>query len=364
MPDPITDPVNQNTTPNVDPVTPPAPAADLPVFLDPSSSPPMPANPAETSETLSSSNPPTVTSVEEPKRPTFMTIEETAPSAALPSDNAVTNTATQPIQSDDSPSFVVNPSSGGSRGGGKKVAALIGIVGLVAATVIGVVAVGSSRLGQSQAWDCEKYNFNVTQEGVVTIVNGSTRNEPIQKAEIKINGTLVATLDVPALTPGQTATLGNVAVPTNGNFTWEVKGTLDCLDGGSYASTTSPTPSPSPSPTPSGSPSPTPSSPPGGTTTTAHCGSVKAYNTSWKELTSADLSKLEAGDKVRFAAKGIASSGNFDKARFTINGTVRSEVTQKRSGTDDFYDEYTIPTGVTTFNVKAEVHHQQQNKWF
>jgi hypothetical protein len=97
---------------------------------------------------------------------------------------------------------------------------------------------------------------------------------------------------------------------------------------------------------------------------TAQCKEVKAFDTSWNQLTASDLAALEAGDTVRFTVYGTASSGNFDKGQFTINGTQRSEVTSKRPGTDEFYDEYTISDDMATFNVTAQIHHEQQDVWF
>ncbi len=90
-------------------------------------------------------------------------------------------------------------------------------------------------------------------------------------------------------------------------------------------------------------------------TTTGQCQNIQAYDTNWTKIT--DLSTLKAGDKVRFTAAGSATAGSFDKARFTINGTLRPEVTQKKPTTGEYFDEYTIPAGTTTFSVKAEVHH-------
>jgi hypothetical protein len=44
-------------------------------------------------------------------------------------------------------------------------------------------------------------------------------------------------------------------------------------------------------------------------------------------------------------------------ARFTINGTVQTQTTTKRPGTNDYCQLYTIPAGVYTFNVTAQIHH-------
>lgn len=90
---------------------------------------------------------------------------------------------------------------------------------------------------------------------------------------------------------------------------------------------------------------------------TAQCLNIKAFDTEWNELTSAQLSELKVGDTVRFTVAGQASSGSFDKARFKVNGVQKPEVTGKRPGTEEYYDEYTIPEGITTFTINAQIHH-------
>jgi len=88
----------------------------------------------------------------------------------------------------------------------------------------------------------------------------------------------------------------------------------------------------------------------------AQCLSIKVYDTNWNLVPQSQLSQLRPGDKVRFTVIG-SPADKIDKARFTINGQLGQEVTTKKPGTDEFYTEYTIPSGATTFSVKAEVHH-------
>lgn len=94
------------------------------------------------------------------------------------------------------------------------------------------------------------------------------------------------------------------------------------------------------------------------------CDQIKAYDTSWKLLTSANLAALKAGDKVRFTVSGTATSGTIDKSRFKINSGTYLESIIKKSATQEFYYEYTIPANTTSFSVSAEVHHKELNKWF
>jgi hypothetical protein len=132
---------------------------------------------------------------------------------------------------------------------------------------------------------------------------------------------------------------------------------------------TTPTPTNAPSLTPTGTTgtvtptqttSITPTVPSG---VTASCGAVEAYDTNWNKLANSELSQLQTGDIVRFTVKGTTTNGSFDKAKFTINGTALSETLSKKPGTDIFYSEYTIPTGVLSFNVTAQVHHTSLG-WF
>lgn len=97
----------------------------------------------------------------------------------------------------------------------------------------------------------------------------------------------------------------------------------------------------------------------------ALCRRIEAYDAEWNQLSNTQLAKLEPGNIVRFAAKGRTDDGKFDKARFTINGTLMPEVTTiKPESGDLFYYEYTIPEGVKNFEIIAEVHHKQKNKWY
>lgn len=305
----------------------------------------------------------------------------------------------------ENPEEVVTAPHAPKKYGGKKIIATIfGIILLLGAVATGAYLVRTQQLRIGQAWDCRLYAFNVSREGSVTVRNGSSRSEPTQQARVFINGTLVATLDVPALSPGNAATLGTVEVPQAG-FTWRVDGTRDCEDEGRYEAPpkiachghgcttngdceegfvcvnnpnytagavnicskpqnisvcgTSENPSfndccgdiPTHTPTP--------------TTThvTAACQNVRAYDNDWNQLSLAQLESLSAGDIIRFTIVGTTSSGTFDRARFTVNGTSLGETTNLKPGGNEFYVEYTIPDGVFNFNVDAQIHHSVLD-WF
>lgn len=99
----------------------------------------------------------------------------------------------------------------------------------------------------------------------------------------------------------------------------------------------------------------TPTNPP--STASVSCLNVKAYDTSWNPLTASNLSILKTGDKVRFTVTGTATSGTFDKAKFTINSVAQPETTSKKPSSGEFYTEYTIPSGITSFTISAQIHH-------
>lgn len=131
-----------------------------------------------------------------------------------------------------------------------------------------------------------------------------------------------------------------------------------------------------------GQPTPSPTSSPG--TGTAMCTDVKAYTvdgdpqvlSNWTQLSASDLAALDAGDEVYFTVLGSTNLGFFSKARFTINGVTRPEVTTTKpsgtsgsggldgpEGTDlivpEYYDVYIIPAGTTGFQIIGEVFHSQ-----
>jgi len=113
------------------------------------------------------------------------------------------------------------------------------------------------------AWDCSSYTFKVEQTGTVTVENKSSRNETPQQAKVYINNNLVATLSVPSLASGASATIGTVSIP-DGSFSWRVVGTVDCQNSGSYTVT----PTTIPTGTPTTIPTETPTTIPTGTPTT------------------------------------------------------------------------------------------------
>lgn len=101
-------------------------------------------------------------------------------------------------------------------------------------------------------------------------------------------------------------------------------------------------------------PSPPPTTPP---QITASCTNVKAYDTGWQPLTSAQLSGLSRGTAINFCVVGNATGGSFTKAKFTINGAAQAETTAQRPGSQDFCQSYTIPATGNSFTVAAQIYH-------
>ncbi|BCX15042.1 MAG: hypothetical protein KatS3mg088_725 [Patescibacteria group bacterium] len=149
-------------------------------------------------------------------------------------------------------------------------------------------------------------------------------------------------------------------------LTWNAKagdsfsvGTLDCgtvqIDAGcknsantygnvAYLSTSANVPCNTPAPT----------NPPIEETT--QCLNLKVYDTNWNIIPNNLLSQLKPGDKIRFAASG-SPANKIDKAKFTINGVETLEISNKKPGSDEFYTEYEIPSGVRSFTVTVKLHH-------
>jgi len=89
---------------------------------------------------------------------------------------------------------------------------------------------------------------------------------------------------------------------------------------------------------------------------TAQCLEVKVFDTEFNQLDTAGLAALNPGDSVVFTIAGTTTSGSIIGARFTINGTTRPVVTQKRPGTEEFMETVVLPEG-TSLTVGAELQH-------
>ena len=142
-------------------------------------------------------------------------------------------------------------------------------------------------------------------------------------------------------------------------------GKVDCVDpdctNNSFCKNPTNPPNPTNTPNPPGpTNTPLPPTPTGTPVINYQCLNIKAYDTNWNLLTIDDLSNLQEGDKVRFTVAGTATSGTFDKAKFTINSVDQPETTAKKPSSEEFYSEHTIPAGITTFTIDAQIHHSTQ----
>ena len=271
----------------------------------------------------------------------------------------------------DQPQAVVTAPHAPKKYGGKKVIATIfGILLLVGGVAAGVILV------QRQQQIAEKAaSGKECQQSQDCVLLDNPGNSGSFTAPRPISYVKITAKDVHEYESGDTND-GCYHVVINGSFlSWNRVGEgPDCKDvsnvqvwmkEGEATPTSTPTPEPTevpeetPTPTSKVTPTETPDTP---TEVTAQCSDVKAYDEEWILLSSQDLSNLKKGDTVRFTVSGSTSSGTFDKARFTVNGTSLGETTKKKPGSNEFYVEYIVPAGVTTFTVKGEVHHSQL-KW-
>jgi hypothetical protein len=101
------------------------------------------------------------------------------------------------------------------------------------------------------------------------------------------------------------------------------------------------------------------------TSVVASCLNVKAYNSDWAELTTAQLPDLAPGNTVNFCVTGSSTSGIFDRARFSIAGTILPETTTAHPTiSNNFCQSYTIKPTDVAVTVNARVHHVNLDQWF
>lgn len=214
----------------------------------------------------------------------------------------------------------------GSSKNRKILFALLGIVILTITTISGFLLVAKPVLFNSNAWNCGEYSFALSSAGVVSVTNGSTTDEALQRANLYINNQLIDTYDVPALTAGASATLGTATLPTT-SFTWQITGTSDCSNSGRVDINP----------------------------VQYQCQQLKAFTADGtSELTAAQLAALDAGTTIRLVAIGTGSATNYTAVKFTVNGTVQTETTTKMAS-GDYYSEYTIPPATKTFTITAQL---------
>lgn len=106
-----------------------------------------------------------------------------------------------------------------------------------------------------------------------------------------------------------------------------------------------------------------PTNPPTSSPAAPYCAVITTYDADWNLIEASSRSTLTAGTDINFCVSGTAPSGTFDKAKFTINGTVQDETTTKRPSSSDYCQSYTIPDDITSFTVSAQIHHSTLG-WF
>jgi len=114
--------------------------------------------------------------------------------------------------------------------------------------------------------------------------------------------------------------------------------------------------------------------------TTATCGPIEAYTVSgdptsssstWTRISLDTSTDLEEGDVIYFAVDATYTTSVIDSAKFTINGVEQSAATAKASDCSkentcvvEFYQKYTIPADVTSYTVTAKLHNSNTDTWF
>jgi len=109
---------------------------------------------------------------------------------------------------------------------------LLAIFGI---SILAIFAVGVLFPQPASAWDCGRYNFQVTASGEVQVENRSGSNENAQKADVFVNGSKVLNdAQVPSMPKGTDWTDFDEITPPTGDWTWRVKGESDCEDTGEH----------------------------------------------------------------------------------------------------------------------------------
>jgi hypothetical protein len=134
---------------------------------------------------------------------------------------------------------------------------LLAIFGI---SILAIFAVGVLFPQPASAWDCGRYNFQVTASGEVQVENRSGSNENAQKADVFVNGSKVLNdAQVPSMPKGTDWTGFAEIDPPAGDWTWRVKGESDCEDSGDHhgmVSTETPIPTSAPTSVPTATPEP------------------------------------------------------------------------------------------------------------
>lgn len=383
---------NQNNSNNQNPINPLDPIQTVPdikpteeiVNVNTQSSQDSPLQAEKPQETVSQNNMETQgfpqMDSSTPPPPPIPTVEE------IPNEEQGTNSPNLDI-----PTVISTDNKVKNKFGGKTIATILGIFILVGAVGAGVILVKQQQDVREKAkvFECasndecgigEKCKNNLCVAGVTnpatpkpivttptpapttgTLPNGVT-------ATLMPGGCTKGTTDFTAISEGKTVTINcsTAVVVKNGLPDRNSYGTIQncipgyypctiddpqiystaCCKNGTGGRTTATTPPSNPI---------TPTNPP--SIITASCLNIKAYDENWALLSVDSLKSLKTGDKVRFTVAGTATSGTFSKAQFTINTVVQPETTSKKPSTEEFYTEYTIPSGTTSFTINAQIYH-------
>lgn len=264
-----------------------------------------------------------------PSMPTTPSISP-APQSAISQPSQAPNIPTPP-----SDEAVVTHSNGGNKG---KIIVFVAIAILILVLALGATAfllMNNKNSNNTNQISCTDYSYTIDKDGVVSIVNNGVSAVPAQTAIVVIDSVEYPSLDYPEIAPGQSIAVGEVTVPTDGSFAWQITDPQGCSSSGEYLAEV-----------------------------IAQCREIIVYNEDWEEILPSQLSELLEGDVLRFVVSSTTQNGIISKTRFTINGELMPETTLLRPGTtNEYYEEYEIAEGISNIVVNAELFHSDLG-WF
>jgi len=231
--------------------------------------------------------------------------------------------------------IVTHPKSGGKG----KIIIFVGIALLILVIALGATAFlltnRNKNSSSSSQISCSEYSYSIAKDGVVSIINNGVNSIPAQEAIVFVDSIEYPSLNYTEIAAGQSMAVGEVTVPSDGSFTWQITDPLGCSSSGEYLSEV-----------------------------IAQCREIIAYNEDWEEILPSQLSDIVSGDVLRFVVTSTTQNGLITKARFTINGELMPETTLLRPGTtNEYYEEYEVSDEVTNLVINAELFHSDLG-WF
>jgi len=119
-------------------------------------------------------------------------------------------------------------------GGKKKLITILSIGILIVGTVSAVFLTQHQQLPTSRAFDCSKYIFDLSKDGVLSIQNRATIPVEGQEANVYINDAFITTISVPHLSEGDAKIIQRIAIPQSLTGSWKIVGVSQCESSGMF----------------------------------------------------------------------------------------------------------------------------------